>query len=471
MVDLLGTKIDGAGELRTVDPHVILCCAASEAGGPADPDAAREVAARFGAGLFVLGSVLAAGSLVQIDASLYDASGGARPVSKASAQGEVARIFDMVDKLAADLLAGRSRGPATRLTQIAGATTGSFPALKAYLEGENEMRAMRRTAAVEAYQRAVAIDPGFGLAWYRLSVAALWSGRGRLAGEASRQAVRHADRLTERDQLLLEAFAACVNGSNDEAERRFRNIVGSHPDDVEAWYQLGELLFHWGPLRGRPIEESRLAWERLLTLDPKHTNGWVHIALMEARAGNAAGLDDAARRILALSPGGDPASWMRALLAFSPGGEEERDAVMDELRRASDHVVTNTVRILGGFSRDPAASLPLAGLLVEPFRSPETRALGHIIRSHLHLARGRWEDCAADLDRADRLAPVWAAEYRALLATAPFLPVDPMASGPLLFGLERIRGREGRGGGTAGRLAGSARGAAPGAAALSARAD
>jgi len=438
LVDLLSTKIDGAGDLRTVDAHVILCCSTIEDGGSSDPEAAAKVAARFGAGLFVLGSVIAAGDRLQIDASLYDAQEGARPVSKASALGEASRIFDMVDTIAAELLAGRCTGPATRLTQIAAATTASFPALKAYLEGESEMRAMRRTTAVDAYRRAVALDPGFGLAWYRLSVAALWSGQGRLAQEAGRRAVEHAGRLTERDQLLVAAFAACVSGSNDEAERRFRNIVGTYPDDVEAWYQLGELLFHWGPLRGRAIEESRQAWERLLMLDPKHVNAWLHIALIEARAGNTAGVDNAAERILALSPGGDPASWMRALRSFSSADEQERAPVMEELRRASDHNVTSAVRILGGYPGDPVAALQLAQLLVEPVRAPEVRALGHVIRAHLELARGRRRACAAELDGADRLMPLWSTEYRALLATALFLPADPAVLEPLRRRVETL---------------------------------
>src|SRR5262249_9241375 len=154
-------------------------------------------------------------------------------------RGPAARIFEMVDQLAAELLTGRGAGPATRLTQIAAATTGSFPALKAYLEGEHEMRAMRRAPAVEAYERAGSLDTRFALAWYRLSVAALWSGRGGRALDASARAVEHADRLTERDRHLLEAFQACLRGNNDEAERRFRNIIGTHPNDVEAWYQLG----------------------------------------------------------------------------------------------------------------------------------------------------------------------------------------------------------------------------------------
>ena len=46
-------------------------------------------------------------------------------------------------------------------------TTQSFPALKAYLEGESEFRAGRFANALEAFQRATATDQSFALVYYR----------------------------------------------------------------------------------------------------------------------------------------------------------------------------------------------------------------------------------------------------------------------------------------------------------------
>src|SRR5262249_17186765 len=162
---------------------------------------------------------------------------------------------------------------------------------KAYLEGEAEMRAMRREPAVEAYRRSVTADPAFALAWYRLSVAALWSGQAELAHDAAAQALRHKERLSDPDGRLLDAFHAVLRAANDEGGPLHRSLPGAPPDDVEAWYQLGEVQFHAGPLRGRPVTASAAAWERVVALDPDHVNGLVHLGSIAATRGDVAAFE------------------------------------------------------------------------------------------------------------------------------------------------------------------------------------
>ena len=430
LVDLLSTKLDGAGELRSVDPHVILCCVSQMDPGVIDPEAARAAGRRYGAGSFVLGSVLELGGQLHLEASLYDATVGSKVVSKAAVRGEAASIFEMVDRLTAELLSNRPGGPGVRLARIAAVATDSFPALKAYLEGETEMRAMRRLTAVESYRRAVSHDASFALAWYRLSVAAMWSGQSHVAHEAAGQAVAHDSRLSSRDRDLLAAFGSSLRGDNDEAEARYRAILGAHPDDVEAWYQLGELQMHSGPLRGHPISGSREAWQRLVALDPSHVNGWAHLGLLAAGIGDTAALEHSIDRVLELSPAGDSAAWVRAVRAYSRDGATAREAVKGDLRQASDHGVLQAVSVLGAYAENYAGAYELAGLLTEPVRSAEVRALGHVIRACFDTARGRWSGARRELDMARSMNPAMAALHQAHLAAAPFLdiPVEALRS-------------------------------------------
>ena len=73
MVTLLSTKLDGAEELRQVDPHSLLSFIKREGGWTLDPEHGQRVAEHFGAGLFVLGSVLGISGRLQLEASIYDA--------------------------------------------------------------------------------------------------------------------------------------------------------------------------------------------------------------------------------------------------------------------------------------------------------------------------------------------------------------------------------------------------------------
>src|SRR5262245_52881056 len=94
-------------------------------------------------------------------------------------------------------LAERSSRPEEQLARMA-ITTHSVPALKSFLEGESAFRAGRIAEAIEAYQRAVAADPDFALAYYRIGNAAAWTQQTELSRNAIARAMRLKDRLSER---------------------------------------------------------------------------------------------------------------------------------------------------------------------------------------------------------------------------------------------------------------------------------
>jgi tetratricopeptide (TPR) repeat protein len=427
LVDVLSTKLDGAGELRSVDPHRVLRCAAGWTGRTPGLDEATTLSRHFGAGLFVLGSIVEMAGQLHLDATLYEASGTAVPVAKVDARGDISRIFDMVDEIAVDLLAGRPGGPGARLTKIAATTTGSLDALKAYLDGERLMRGMDRAAAVDSFQRAVAADPSFALAWYRLSVAALWSRRPERAWEAAHNAVQHGARLTDRDRRLLEAFFAVLRGSHREAEILYRQIVGTYPDDVEAWYQLGELLFHYGPQRGGLIRDSRGAWERLLELDPEHLPALIHLGAIAASVGDDEMIREITGRVEAIGPTSDHEFSMRAISAFARRDKNEEEAVLAALGKASDLAVAWTIRFVGVYLGRFSRVLRLCDLLTEPLRATDVRALGHISRACFLAARGKRQAAAVDFEAAERMDRAYALEYRALVSASPFAPLSTEA--------------------------------------------
>ena len=72
MVDLLSTKLDGAGDLRTVDARALLNRVAREGSDEVDPQVGRAISERFSAGRYVLGDIVAASGRLPINASLYD---------------------------------------------------------------------------------------------------------------------------------------------------------------------------------------------------------------------------------------------------------------------------------------------------------------------------------------------------------------------------------------------------------------
>jgi tetratricopeptide (TPR) repeat protein len=423
MVDLLSTRLDGAGELRSADPRAVLGMVAQQNARVLDPARARDIAKRLGAGQFVLGTLLEAGGRLQVTASLYDGAGNVTASATVAAADE-AELFDLVDTLAIRLLSTGSGGARTGFARLAATTTASLPALKAYLDGERHLRQGRYTLARESLHRAVDADPGFSLAWYRLSVAAEWLIDRELQDHAAEQALRTSDRLPDRERQLLQAFVAWRRGSA-RAESMYRAIIGAYPSDVEAWIQLAEVLFHYGPLAGRSIAHSREAWERVLAFEPEHLGALYHLARVASVEGRRAELDLLTDRVLALSPQSERALEARALRAFSLGDPEEQERVLAEVRLAPDGAALGIMRIVATYTDNLAGAVALAQTVTAETRSDEVCALAHISIAYLQVARGRWGAARAELDSAARVDPIWALEARGHLATMPFTPWSP----------------------------------------------
>ena len=422
LVELLSTKLDGLEDFCTTDPRAVLSVVAREGRREYDPDAGRRIARQLGAGRFILGSLVEAGGRLQLSATLYEATGAVRSSARATADDE-SRIFSLVDELCIKLLAGEPWvSTAPHVTRIEATTTGCLDALKAYLEGERHFRSGRFTAAKEAFGRAVELDGSFALAWYRLSVAAEWMSDRELQERAAERALEHSTRLSEHDRLLLDAFVAWRRGS-PSAEGLYRNIVATYPNDVDAWFQLGEVLFHHGPLCGRSIVHSREAWERILAVEPDHLMALHHLQRVAAVEGNTAELGTITERVLALSPSNERALEVRALRAAALRDEAEFRQVLRELRGASDVTVIVAIRTVASCSGHLDGAAALARLLAEPSRAPAIRALAAVQLAFLETARGQWSAAREALADAASFDEALALPARGLLASLPFLEI------------------------------------------------
>jgi eukaryotic-like serine/threonine-protein kinase len=271
MVDLLSRNLNGTGGFRTIDAGTVLTAGSKASTRPGNVAGARTLARRLGAGLYLLGSVHSVGGRLRIQADLYSGADSSNAtLAQASAEGDTTELFRLVDRLSADLLAGIGRGLGSRLMQSAALTTRSLSALKHYLEGERNLRGGEGSfdSAIAGFQRAIAEDSTFALAYYRLGVAAGWAQRPGISVPATQRALGLADRLDDRDRRLLSAFAAFQRGKADEAEQQYQAILRDYPDDLEAEFQLADLYYHYNAPRGRPISEAREPFDHVLALDP-----------------------------------------------------------------------------------------------------------------------------------------------------------------------------------------------------------
>lgn len=409
LVDLLITKLDGAGELRTVDPRPQLSPATE-----IDRVRARALARRFGAGLALLGSVTVAGRRLHLRASLVQVLTDTEVLAEASGEDERA-LFDVVDDLVRQLLARQTASIGGHMARLAARTTSSLTALKAYLTGERAFRTGRYSEAVSAFSEAIDHDGAFFLARYRLAAAQAATGRVDEARSAASAAWVGRLRLTDHHRLLLTAQIAWLDGALANAENAWLQALDERPEDVEAWYHLGHLLFEFNPLRGRSALEGRGPLERTVALDSKHVAALGLLVRLAALEHDRKRVGSLAERLLALSPAAEQALVVRAIRVWAGDDDRERDAVRNALVTAPPRLLVAVLREVATTGRDLPA---VEALALEIVRLPTAVRLGplpYLVRAH--LARRRDDDTAMHeaLEAAHRLEPTESLLHRALI--------------------------------------------------------
>ena len=426
MSDLLSIGLDGVAGLRSADPRLVLTIVRRE-GRQTDARSARRIAQQVGAGLYVTGSVVEAGGRIALTGTLYDRSGRVRAIAQ-TRTAEVAKLFDLVDEMSRQLMAGEAAEP-NDLVRLAARTTTSVAALRAFLDGERAIRGGRHAAALEAFQQAVAEDSTFALAYYRLGAAGRWTTEYALATAAAEKAARYGSALPSYARRLLTAQQAIHRGAYADAESLYRAGIASRPGDVDAWFGLGDLFYHYNALRGRSKGEGATAFARALAIDPQDGQSRLHLLELSVWEGNA-------KKVDSLLPGLDEGSDFGAkwpfVHALIVGDTAVERRVAAEFRQLNDRgVVRVVIHSASAFPSNLGAATRVLDLLTEPTRSNGWRAYGHHLRAQVELARGRWSAARADLTAMGALEPAAATEYGALMSVLPFLPIDREGLGAL----------------------------------------
>jgi hypothetical protein len=298
MVDLLAAKLHGTAGIRAADPRSLLAAWRKSAGpaGDLSVGSATKVAERVGAGRLIQGDVVGTRQQITINAAILEAP-GATVGASASVEGSPDSLPRLVDRLAAKLLALQAGEGEQRLANL---TSTSLPALRAYLEGQALVRRGTFRRAADKFKLALQQDSTFALAGLGLSRAGAWFGQ-PYDGPGSILAWKHRDKLSPVDRALLDVHL----GGRWPAPRRWRDGIAAAehfvqvaPDNAEAWYELGDQLYHAGALVGIPDahQRSAQAFGRALALDSSFAPALEHGTSLALALGDTAG----ARKALAL---------------------------------------------------------------------------------------------------------------------------------------------------------------------------
>ena len=344
LVDMLSAALDGAGPLRTVAPSV----GVQRWQGRTDGVSAEHFGRSVGAGLVVYGRLVGAGpDSVRASITLYDVV-ARQPLAELELRERLDRVERLADSAAVRLMEALSERRPLGAWRLASLGSSSPAALKAFLQGEQHWRGFSLDSARWYYERAIALDSGFALAYNRLANAVGWDLRGggeMVAALLEAGALNHG--LARRESLLLVAdsmWGALPSFDGDSASwHLLRRLIPTlefaareYPLDPQVWYQLGEARYHYGPWLGVTRQEMAEAFRKAVELDERFTPAYRHLielglvlegreAGLRAADGYLRGADssqyrdavEVTRALLAPRPP-DSAATMRLLGTLSP---------------------------------------------------------------------------------------------------------------------------------------------------------
>jgi serine/threonine-protein kinase len=399
MLDLLAARLTGEFGPRAIDPRTVLSSWRSAAPGNMEelPDGELvALASHLKAASVLSGGIVASRRGLVIHATLRSLSPSSQAPATASVEGPLDSLTRLVDALVAGLLAGAAGESSQRLSAL---TSTSLPALRAFLEGQADYRRGAYEIALNSYRRAVAIDSTFALAGLGLRNAAIWSAySGDVGPQGLALAWRYRDRLSTHDKTFLAAAAGPrypAPASYAERLVAWEHAVTEMPDRAEAWFELGDLYVHWGPLLDldAALDRSVAAFRRALELDSAFQAPLQHLFEIAALQEDTASLLRLGRLLMEHS-GADEriiARWQSALSLGDPIGVQRARPGLDSLDLESQMLVPFYAQIarvwgdLGGLGDADRAADHLLGRST----TKDEREVAFRVRHNLALNRGR----------------------------------------------------------------------------------
>src|SRR5262249_16118049 len=144
-----------------------------------------------------------------------------------------------------------------------------LPAIAAYFQGDQDLKRAAWDDAVDQFNRVIGLDSTYVPAYFKRLVAIVQL----LPSEAEFRSVMpnesQEDRLDPLSEQLLSWYERLINdGDVQRAVQQLQDLVTQYPEAVDAWFTLGELQFHFGPLVGIPLQASKISFQEVLARDP-----------------------------------------------------------------------------------------------------------------------------------------------------------------------------------------------------------
>ena len=265
-------------------------------------DSARLVANRENIDVVLAGSIANEGNGYRLTLRAVSPSPEVpadRPLAVARAQARSKpEVLAAIGTLASRIRAGLGDTEPVATMASDSVSASSVEAVKAYSQAQElQVRGLKPEALGE-YQRAVALDPKFGLAYSGAAITAFELGRDDEAKTYWQTALTLMDRMSERERLRVTgAYYLGVARNFPQAISTFEELVAKYPADRSGLGNLA-LSHFWSLDMRKALEEGR----RLVDLAPNDALNRSNYALYAMYAGDFARAEQETTRVIEQQP-------------------------------------------------------------------------------------------------------------------------------------------------------------------------
>ncbi len=324
---MLKLALEGAGFISAYDRTAVGRSLGVRPPDRLDEVAARELAVKQGLGVVLSGSVSRQGDGYAVSVKAAQAVTGDVITTAEDRAGSKEQVLAVATDLATTVreALGDDTSDAAQRFAMETLSATSLDVVKDYAAAMSALSDNRPEDARQSFQKALNRDPNFGLAYAGMAIASRNIGQQQEAEKHIKEAVRHVDRMTERERYRTRGLFYYLTSDYQACVKEYSDLIARYAADVAAHNNLALCLTY---LRDMP--RARDEMQQVTAILPKRALYRLNLALYAAYGSDFQTAEAEARTAQEL---GSPLGFLA--LAFAQLGQGQTFQAAESYRQGA----------------------------------------------------------------------------------------------------------------------------------------
>ncbi|HVH27516.1 MAG TPA: protein kinase [Vicinamibacterales bacterium] len=284
---------------------------------------AQEIAVKQAVGVVLSGMLIRDGNSYELSVKASQAVTGTVIATVTQTAAGKDNVLDVATRAATSIRRALGDNTSDEAQRFAMDTLSAknLDAVHDYALGQEALSNNKNEEAIEHYTKAIAKDSGFGAAYTGLALASGNVGRQQDAEKYAKEATRHLDSMTEREQYRTRGTVFRVTGDYPKCVEEYGSLVTRFAADAAARNQLALCMSYL-----RQFGPARSEMQRAAEILPRRALYRINLALYAAYDSDFTAGEAEARTAQELSPSSE---YGFVALAFAQLGQNQMQPAAD----------------------------------------------------------------------------------------------------------------------------------------------